>query len=298
MAGTSVSCFRPLPSGWIVKRFDELPVTAENAIVDPSGDQSILLPTPLAGFVSRRTCVAVRAAPRRSPPCPRQAVRRKAMRLPSGENVGVPMSPLTWIVRSPVPSALAISKPPGCAHRIWLPSGDQVGSPFEPRQSHPVQTTAVRVHREDVEVLVVRPLGVVARERDPLAVGRPCRVQRVAVGQVRDLPPTVAVGSDREELGVLADLGLVGEQTVGPAVGRIAGATASASTLSPAPRSAQVRADVRITILLLEWLSLPRSRLGSGRRAQHAASPSPRSVLATMRSAATFARILTWVSPC
>ena len=194
-------------------------MTAENAIVDPSGDQSILLPTPLAGFVSRRTWLPF-AARRRSRPCLRRAcgerrcachrARTSASRCPRRRGSSGAL----------LPSARRDLEASGMRPEDLAAVGRPGRLPVQARQAHPVQAAAVRVHREDVEMLLARPLGVVARERDPLPVGRPRCVQRVAVGQVRDLVPAVAVGPDREELGVLADLGLVGEQPVGAAIGR------------------------------------------------------------------------------
>src|SRR5439155_3085456 len=129
-----------LPLGRIVKTFDDgfpgCPNSgAEKRILEPSGDQSILSATPPAGAVTRRTwlpsALATKIADLRSP-----RWRRNAMCFPSGENVGLLLSPATRITRNPVPPVLLIAKP-GLLTQMRRPSGDHEGSPFRPRNPMP-----------------------------------------------------------------------------------------------------------------------------------------------------------------
>jgi hypothetical protein len=76
------------------------------------------------------------------------------------------------------------------------------------------QAASVRVHGVEPECLVRLPLVPVTLEGDLLAARRPRNVPGAAVLESGQLAHMDAVGRDREDLNVLVDLRLVGDQAV------------------------------------------------------------------------------------
>ena len=185
---------------------------------EPSGDQSILSATPPAGATTRRARPPFALTTKIAALCSLHW-RRKAISRPSGDKVGVELSPATRTIRNPLPPARLSGE------ATWAePEDTPVGRPrrvaVQALQSHGAAAAAVGADRDDVEMLVPRSGRVVAGEDDLLAVRRPFGIEGVAVAHVRDLAATCSVGSDREQLDVPAGLRLVDEQAVRAAEGR------------------------------------------------------------------------------